>query len=932
MSRIVLLAGFLLLAESANGADAPAPDYTSKIAPIFKTYCVGCHNDADREGEFSLESFRSLQKGGTDGPVFKSGDAAGSRLFRQLTGAAKPVMPPKDEPHPSAEEIALIKSWIDGGAQGPTFESQDRLALNVPSIPSRTKVRPVTALDVSRDGKWLAVARYESVELYAIHDDATQDETPVRVIREFPGKITALHFSNDGRMLISASGVAGLGGVATLWNVTDGSRVRDFKGHLDLIYDAELSPDGKTLATCSYDRSIVLWNAETGQVLQTLTGHNGAVYDVAFSPDGTTLLSASADDTCKVWRVADGTRLDTLPQPLKEEYACAFTPDGRAIVAGGADNLIRVWDFVSRERPRINPMVRARFAHEAAITRLAFTRDGSRLVTVGDDRTIKVWDTSDYNELAVWTRQSDVVSAISVRSDGQRVFVGRMDGSIAHYDLPRPRDRAAATGTLPAESAVSSQTGEVVRMMEQEPNDSHDKAVSVALPVEIRGKISGRVSQQSDVDYYAFDAKAGESWILEVEAARTGSKLDSFIEVLDVEGHRVPRVLLQAVRDSYFTFRGKDDAGVGDFRVFNWEEMHLNEYLYANGEVVKLWLYPRGPDSGFLVYPGEGKRWGYFDSTPLAHALGEPCYIVEPHPPGATLIPNGLPVFPLYFENDDESHREWGKDSKLTFTAPRDGRYLARIRDVRSLEGADFDYKLTIRAPRPDFEVKAQEIKQPIGLGAAQEFKLSVKRIDGFEGPIRVEVTDLPSGFFASSPIVVESGQIEALGVIAARADAKLPAGATVVSPKLRAVAQVGDREVAHDVNSTGPLKLADKPTIHVAIVPAPGGPSPVRAGEGEPDTYEMSPGETITLRVVIERNGVKGPVAFGNEGSGRNLPFGVYIDNLGLNGLLITDEQTERTFFVTADRSVEPQTRLFHLRTTAGGGQASHPVALRIR
>ena len=132
----------------------------------------------------------------------------------------------------------------------------------------------------------------------------------------------------------------------------------------------------------------------------------------------------------------------------------------------------------------------------------------------------------------------------------------------------------------------------------------------------------------------------------------------------------MPRVLLQAVRDSYFTFRGKDDTESGDFRVFNWQEMKLDEYLYSNGEVVKLWLYPRGPDSGFGTYPGQGSRWGYFDTTPLAHALGEPCYIVEPHPPGTKLVPNGLPVFPLNFENDDDSHRELGKDSRLLLHRP----------------------------------------------------------------------------------------------------------------------------------------------------------------------------------------------------------------------------------------------------------------------
>ena len=65
-------------------------------------------------------------------------------------------------------------------------------------------------------------------------------------------------------------------------------------------------------------------------------------------------------------------------------------------------------------------------------------------------------------------------------------------------------------------------------------------------------------------------------------------------------------------------------------------------------------------------------------------------------------------------------------------------------------------------------------------------------------------------------------------------------------------------------------------------------------------------------LKVKVERNGFKGPIPFGNEGSGRNLPFGVIVDNLGLNGLLILDNQDEREFFITADAGTREQTRQF--------------------
>src|SRR3954469_21492398 len=109
MMRTLVLATLLTATTTATvRADVPtAPDYASQVAPLFKTYCVGCHNDGDREGEFSLESYASLQKGTSHGPAYKPGDAAASRMFRQLAGKMKPAMPPKGEPKPNADEVAL---------------------------------------------------------------------------------------------------------------------------------------------------------------------------------------------------------------------------------------------------------------------------------------------------------------------------------------------------------------------------------------------------------------------------------------------------------------------------------------------------------------------------------------------------------------------------------------------------------------------------------------------------------------------------------------------------------------------------------------------------------------------------------------------------------------------------------------------------------
>lgn len=67
------------------------------------------------------------------------------------------------------------------------------------------------------------------------------------------------------------------------------------------VASVKFSPDGKLLATGSFDRTIKLWDTASGQELATLTGHGDRVWRVAFSPDGKTLASASADRTVKLW-------------------------------------------------------------------------------------------------------------------------------------------------------------------------------------------------------------------------------------------------------------------------------------------------------------------------------------------------------------------------------------------------------------------------------------------------------------------------------------------------------------------------------------------------------------------------------------------------------------------------------------------------------
>ncbi|MHC4877890.1 MAG: c-type cytochrome domain-containing protein [Planctomycetota bacterium] len=927
----LLLSSLVTTAESADG-----PDYSRDIAPLLQKHCAACHNADDREGGLSVESFADLQQGGERGPAIQPGEIASSRLLLLVTGKAEPIMPPEGNEPLSKAELASLTEWIKAGAKGPDGMETPRRTLIVPKLPAPTGLpKPISSVAVSPDGKMLAVARFAVVELR--HADSL---ALIRRLEGFPGKVNAVEFSADGSRLIAASGISGLYGEASIWDIASGTEQKAIEGHRDTLYDATLSPNGRVLATTSYDRRIELWNPQTGEPLRTLTGHNGAIFDLAFSPDGTILASASADATIKLWHVATGTRLDTLGQPLKEQYAVRFSPDGRFVVGGGLDNRIRVWQVVSREKPQINPLQFARIAHEGAVIQLAFSPDGSRIVSIADDQTSKLWETAGFTEVTALPSQPDVTQALAMARDGKSFFVGRSDGTLERVSVPETSVAAASDTPYPSTTATPAASTEWTTVTESEPNNAPAQAATVALPAKLNGVIftaakDGATASgaEPDVDLYRFSAKAGQRWVFEVKAARDKSPLDSRLEVLDADGHSVPRVLLQAVRDSYITFRGINSQ-TRDCRVHNWEEMDLNQYLYMNGEVAKLWLWPRGPDSGFQFYPQRGNRVTFFDTTATSHPLQEPCYIVEPHAPGTNLTSNGLPVFTLYYENDDDSKRELGSDSRLHFTAPADGEYLLRVSDVRSFQGEDFKYEVTARPAQPDFTVRVEGGNPSVNAGSGKEFRVIANRKDGFDGEIRVDIDGLPPGFIASTPLLIEAGQDVAYGTLNAAPDAVAPTEENAKTSKLTATATINGEPVTHEAGSLGEIKLADTPKVLVSIGPdtlnGPESDAPPFSADN-PLELTIVPGETITARVHIQRNGdFKGRIGF--EAISHNLPHGVIVDNIGLNGLLIVEGTTQRQFFLTAAPWVPEQTRLFFLRSKEEGGQTTWPILLHVK
>ena len=106
----------VIFLSSAATADDGLAFFETKIRPLLAGRCVKCHGAEKQKGGLRLDSRAAMLAGGETGPALQPANAAESLLMRQIESGE---MPPRTEPQPTAQEVAALRRWIDGGAAMP---------------------------------------------------------------------------------------------------------------------------------------------------------------------------------------------------------------------------------------------------------------------------------------------------------------------------------------------------------------------------------------------------------------------------------------------------------------------------------------------------------------------------------------------------------------------------------------------------------------------------------------------------------------------------------------------------------------------------------------------------------------------------------------------------------------------------------------------
>eukprot|EP00743_Colponemidia_sp_Colp-15_P005563 GILK01005984.1.p1 GENE.GILK01005984.1~~GILK01005984.1.p1 ORF type:complete len:508 (-),score=66.16 GILK01005984.1:60-1514(-) len=161
----------------------------------------------------------------------------------------------------------------------------------------------------------------------------------------------------------------------------------ELKGHQGSVYCVEFSPDGRLLASGSFDRSVCVWDMEnpSREKLWRQTEHNELISNVGWSSDGQLLVSGSYDHTVKVWDVGASTVLSSY-ESSGFIQAVTFDPsDVNYVYFGTSHNRVCLCDMRQPETIKV-------LENNTMINTLYVYRDGSYVMTGDSEGNIKTWD------------------------------------------------------------------------------------------------------------------------------------------------------------------------------------------------------------------------------------------------------------------------------------------------------------------------------------------------------------------------------------------------------------------------------------------------------------------------------------------------------------------------------------------------------------
>lgn len=206
--------------------------------------------------------------------------------------------------------------------------------------------------------------------------------------------------------------------------------IKEIKGHRDIITELGWSPDGRTIASCSRDRTVAVYELESGEQLDSIGDQEATgLSALGWLPTGKSLITGSYNGTIRYWN-----REALKPKVLihgKSGDGCvlSISPDGRRLASSANDVFFRLWNLKEGKKSE------SVSGHSKEVTCLAWTPDGQNLVSGSNDHTAIVWSSSTWKPLYTLEGHTKPIVRLAVSPDGMTLATASKDHHICIWDL-----------------------------------------------------------------------------------------------------------------------------------------------------------------------------------------------------------------------------------------------------------------------------------------------------------------------------------------------------------------------------------------------------------------------------------------------------------------------------------------------------------------